>query len=203
MIGRRLLNLPDYLGHVCDPEDEDFEVNTCQLTKRMKHLASVLNHFWRRWRLEYLSELRESHRYSARKSLSRSPVSKGDVVIVHDDTLPRGLWKLGRIQELLTGRDGQTRAAVVRVALRDRQHVLLRRPVQLLYPLEICEAIMGVDSTHAVPNIPGPISASPEEREESEPFLNASCANPKKRPTRAAAERANDKLKAWTQELHN
>ena len=136
VIGRRLLNLPDYLGHVCDPGDEDFEINAHQLTRRVKHLASVLNHFWKRWRSEYMNELRESHRYSAKKTSVHSAVSKGDVVIVHDDTLPRGLWKLGRIQEVLTGSDKQPRAALVRVASRDRQHVFLRRPIQLLYPLD-------------------------------------------------------------------
>ena len=63
VVGRRHLNLPDYLGHVCDPGDEDIEVNASQLTKRVKHLATILNHFWRRWRSEYLNELRESHHY--------------------------------------------------------------------------------------------------------------------------------------------
>ena len=81
----------------------------------------------------------ESHRHSAKKTSVHCAVSKGDVVIVHDDTLPRGLWKLGRIQEVLTGSDKQSRAALVRVACRDRQHVLLRRPIELLYPLEIHE----------------------------------------------------------------
>ena len=75
---------------MCDPDDEDFEVNASQLTRRMKHLSNVLNHFWSRWRSEYLNELRESHRYVAEKN-SRSPhVTKGDVVIVHDDALPCG-----------------------------------------------------------------------------------------------------------------
>ena len=67
-------------------------------------------------------------------------MSKGDVVIIHDDALPHGLWKLGQIQEILSSCDGLPRAALVRVASRDRQHVLLRRPLQLLYPLEIHEA---------------------------------------------------------------
>ena len=128
------------MGHICSPGDEDFEVNASQLTKRVKHLASVLNHFWKGWRLEYLNELREGHRYSAKKTPSRLSVSKGDVVVVHDHALPRGLWKLGRIQEVLTRRDRQPQAALVRVASRDHQHVLLRRPLQLLYPLEIHEA---------------------------------------------------------------
>ena len=125
---------------MCDPEDEDFEVNASQLTRRMKHLAGVLTHFWKRWRSEYLSELREAHSYSAKKTLCRPHVSVGDVVVVHDDTLPRGLWKLGRIQKLFIGPDEVPRGALVRVATRDRQHVLLKRPLQLLYPLEIQEA---------------------------------------------------------------
>ncbi len=93
VVGRRLLNLPDYLEHICDPGDEDFEVNTSRLTKRVKQLASVLNHFRKRWRLEYLNELRQCHCYSE-KSSPCSYVSKGDVVSVHDNALPRGLWKL-------------------------------------------------------------------------------------------------------------
>lgn len=124
---------------MCDPEDEDFEINTSQLTKRTKHLASVLNHFWVRWRSEYLNELRESHRYAAKKT-SCPRVNKGDVVIVHDQALPRGLWKLGRIQEVYIGRDGLPRSASVRTATRSRQHTLLKRPLQRLYPLEICES---------------------------------------------------------------
>ena len=47
LVGRRILSLPDYLGHMCEPSDKDFEVSASQLTKRMKLLASVLNHFWR------------------------------------------------------------------------------------------------------------------------------------------------------------
>lgn len=27
IVGQRLLNLPDHLGHICDPDDEDFEIN--------------------------------------------------------------------------------------------------------------------------------------------------------------------------------
>ena len=69
IVGRRLINLPDDAGHaVDDPEDEEFEVDATHLQKRVKHLASVLNHFWTQWRAEYLNELRESHRHSAKKT---------------------------------------------------------------------------------------------------------------------------------------
>ena len=105
----------------------------------MKHLNNTLNHFWNRWRTKYLNELREAHRHSMRKTSTteKSNLSIGDVVIVHDEQLPQGLWKLGRIQEHFKGRDGHYRGAFVRMAVRDCQQVLLRQPIQLLYPLEL------------------------------------------------------------------
>ena len=69
---RRILNLPDHLGYVCDPEYEDFEISASHLAKRLIHLASVLNHFWSRWRSEHLSELRECHQYTAKKNTHAS-----------------------------------------------------------------------------------------------------------------------------------
>ena len=135
--GRRILSLPNYLGYVHDPGDKDFEVSTSQLTKRIKHLAGVLNHFWKRWRSEYLNELRERYRYIARNTKS-THIATSDV-IVHDESLPHGLWKLGWVQEVFPGADGLPHSALVRVASRNKQHTFLKRPVQLLYPLEISQ----------------------------------------------------------------
>ena len=139
LVGRRLLNLPDHLGYSDDHEDEEFSTDVVTLSWRMKHLNTTLNHFWNRWRSEYLCELREAHYHSTRNLSDRehSYLSVGDVVVVHAEHLPRGLWKLGVIQETIQGRDGKIRAALVKMAKRDRQQEFLRRPIQLLYPLEI------------------------------------------------------------------
>ena len=153
----------------------------------MKHLASIINHFWKRWRSEYLNELRESHRYMAKKTSHPSHVTKGDVVIVHNEALPRGLWKLGRIQELFVGRDNLPRSALVRVATRDRQHTLLKRPLQLLYPLEIHE--------------PEPPEAPSENVSTFSQTFDAPV--PERRPIRAAARRANERRRIWIQELQD
>ena len=32
LIGRRVLNLPDHLSHLCDPRDEDFDLSSTHLT---------------------------------------------------------------------------------------------------------------------------------------------------------------------------
>ena len=45
LIGLRVLNLPDNLSHMCDPGDGDYEINSTQLTRRMRHLSTILNHF--------------------------------------------------------------------------------------------------------------------------------------------------------------
>ncbi len=140
IVGRRILNLPDHIGYLCDStDDEEFSINSTQLAKRVKHLSSTLNHFWNQWRTEYLAELRIAHYHSAKKVANSGDhnLSIGDVVIVYNKHLPRGLWKLERIQELMKGRDGQFRRATVKMATRGRQQTLLHRPIQLLYPLEV------------------------------------------------------------------
>ncbi len=114
----------------------------------MVHLNKTLNTFWRRWRNEYLLELRESHRHN-RGSADAARVSVGDIVVVHSEDQPRGFWNLGRVKEVVIGRDGEARGAVVRVANKGRRSTLLQRPVQRLYPLE--------STTQALQHYPNPI----------------------------------------------
>ena len=42
-------------------------------------------------------------------------IEVGDIVLVHSEMQPRGLWRLGEVQSLKHGADGQTRSATVRV----------------------------------------------------------------------------------------
>lgn len=62
LTGKRILSLPDGICCGDDPDDEDVNLTHDYLTRRMKYLNVVLNHFWKRWQMEYLLELRESHR---------------------------------------------------------------------------------------------------------------------------------------------
>ena len=151
LTGHRLLNLPDNL---CYNQEEDYEPNTNPeiLTRRMRFLNTTLKQFWRRWRREYLLELRNSHRTTKRTTGSKT-ISVGDMVVIHSDQEKRGFWNLGLIQEVIPGRDGEIRGAVVRVSGGKKHHKLLRRPVQLLYPLEVNYLNDDTDSRNDVPEL--------------------------------------------------
>ena len=105
LVGRRLLNLPDNLCYQEDINDDEFEIDPAKLSKRARHLNNVINHFWNRWRREYLFELREAH-CSNQEGSTTTSVSVGDIVLLHDEG-PRGFWKLAKIQTLITGKLGE------------------------------------------------------------------------------------------------
>ena len=102
----------------------------------MKYLSRVLSHFWRRWRNEYLLSLRDCHRYYKGGEVARE-LAQGDIMLLRDDSKPRGFWSLVRIENLIRGADGLVRGATIRVPSRGKKTTILRRPVTHLYPLEI------------------------------------------------------------------
>ena len=179
LIGRRLLSLPEPNYNEDDP-DFDIKLDTDDLTRTMRHLSNVMNHFWSRWRNEYLMELRESHRVETRNG--NETVSLGDIVVVHEESRPRGLWRLGKVESLISGADGQTRGAVVKVFSKKGRSTTIKRPVQRLYPLEI-------RSTARESELPV------EAKDDDKPEVTRT------RPRRAAAIEADNRRKRWIKDL--
>ena len=136
LVGRRVVNLPDILSYQGDIQDSNFELNPAELSKRVKHLNNALNQFWRCWRQEYLIELREAHRFGS-TGTSGTPVALNELVMLHEEGLPRGFWRLAKIEDLIIGRDGRARGAKLKVSSRDGTVTTLQRPLSLLFPLEI------------------------------------------------------------------
>lgn len=138
--------------------------------------------------MEYLLELREAHRHH--KSSGQPQLTEGDIVVVHSDDQPRTFWKLGKIERVLQGADGQQRAATVRISKNGRTSTL-DRPIQHLYPLEVMSdnPIMTEQET----------SSEDGQNSESEQLSTT-------RPRRSAAEQARDRILAqaiseWDDEI--
>jgi len=120
------------------PNDNHFDVlsNYASLMKKRKHHYRLRENFTKQWRREYLTGLRETHSRHRREA-SKDVAVVGDIVILKDDTTKRVFWKLAVIGELLTGKDGQARAAVVKVINSDGRQTRLRHSLKHLIPLEV------------------------------------------------------------------
>ncbi|XP_055928674.1 uncharacterized protein LOC129959809 [Argiope bruennichi] len=124
LLGKRVTSLPSVRLHL----DSNLSSRKC-LIKPFNYREKLMRSFWYRWKNEYLLNLRSAHS-SFVKNIS--PFKVNDVVLIKDDHLPRNFWKLGKILELFPGRDGKVRACQVKT-----ESSIIKRPVQLLYNLEI------------------------------------------------------------------
>ena len=192
LTGKRILCLPDGICCGDDPDDEDVNLTHDHLTRRMKYLNIVHNHFWKRWQLEYLLELRESHRqqHAGSNRDDVTTINTGDVVLLHE-AKPRAFWRLARVKQLITGRDGRVRAAILAVPSGNGQTSTFQRPIQLLYPLE---TDVKTNSGNQVPETgltvvqPTQLTQDPPEEIQGPPEGTQA------RPKRAAALKAKERL---------
>ncbi|GBM90538.1 hypothetical protein AVEN_253438-1, partial [Araneus ventricosus] len=100
------------------------------LTRRVVYQTKLLGHIWGKWKNNYLMQLRNAHNF-----VNSSPVrdlKKGEVVLLEGTTKSKFLWPLGVIEDVIVGRDGHIRSCIVRTSKGQ-----LKRPIQLIYPLEI------------------------------------------------------------------
>lgn len=86
-------------------------VSTCDHRRSWRQAGYLAEQFWRRWRTEYLPLLQVR---SGPTTRGRSNLKTGDVVLMVDDTVPRGVWPLGLVEEAYRSTDGRVRSVRVR-----------------------------------------------------------------------------------------
>ncbi|XP_045188261.1 uncharacterized protein LOC123546137 [Mercenaria mercenaria] len=124
LYGRRITTPVDYSAI------QNVNSNHNTANKQVRIQRELLNRFWERWKTDYLTSLRERHTQSGQ---NKQTIKVGDVVQVHEDC-PRLRWKLAVVEELMTGKDGLTRSAMIRTG-----SGLTTRAIKKLYPLELNE----------------------------------------------------------------
>lgn len=97
------------------------------------------------------------------------------------ESSPRGTWKLGMIEELITSNDNEVRAATVRTA----SGKLLNRPLNFLYPLE-CSEVNEKPTESDEPVVDEQADETSKQKSTDE--------TTEKRPIRRAAIKARQKL---------
>ena len=118
--------------------NENIELNAMKCKKRYNHLLKLINDLWKRFKREYLSELREQRMYNYRRYSDVEKLVLNDMVLIKNDAItPRNKWKKGVIDELIKGSDGKVRGVTLRVCTKDGKIDLIKRAIKRLIPLEI------------------------------------------------------------------
>jgi len=91
------------------------------------HLVNRLcQHFWKKWRKEYLSILQIRSKWQR----PEANLQVGDLVFIKDDRVPRLQWPRGRVTETHPGNDNTVRVVTLRT-----NGNFMKRPVTNLVPL--------------------------------------------------------------------
>ena len=78
---------------------------------------------------EYLVNLKSAN--CMKNHQAKMDLKVDDIVIIHDEHLPRNMWRLGKVQKTFTGRDGLIRSCEIKT-----EKSVIKRPLQLLVKLE-------------------------------------------------------------------
>ncbi|CAL1270780.1 unnamed protein product [Larinioides sclopetarius] len=122
--GQNQQTFPVTFAHIIESESEK-----SSLLKRKRYQMLLLKQLWRRWKQQYLLDLRTAH--SVKNPNSHAEFKVGDVLI-EGNTKNKLLWKLGKIERVLPGRDNKIRCYELKTS-----NGLLKRTVQHLYPFEL------------------------------------------------------------------
>ena len=95
--------------------------------RRWRHVQHMANEFWRRWTREYLVLLQKSRKWhEAKRNLKEN-----DLVMIVEESTPRGLWPLGVVVGVKRSQDGLVRTVDVRTKC-----TRLTRPISKIVFLE-------------------------------------------------------------------
>ena len=137
--GKNITLFPPFYEARIDNKDPEI----CK--KRLKYLDKILTHVWKRFSRSYLTSLSERHLSRNLPMDGRQP-KVGEVVLIKNDKMPRGRWKIARVKSVTPGRDGVIRRVELQPAYnnlspdtkKNEPSEVLYRPPRLLIPLE-CE----------------------------------------------------------------
>lgn len=104
-----------------------FQESDLYIRRRWRQVQYLSDLFWKRWTREYLPLLQERQRWiKPQRSFTR-----GDIVVVMDQTAPRGSWLMGRVTKAYPDKKGLVRAVQLKT-----KTGLLERPIAKLFLLQ-------------------------------------------------------------------
>lgn len=103
LIGRELTS-------VAEPDLTNLKENRLKLWQKITRHTQLI---WRKWSLDYLNNMQQRNKWK----FKRNEVKIGDLVVLKEDNLPPCKWALGKIIEIIRGKDDRVRVVVVKTSL--------------------------------------------------------------------------------------
>lgn len=129
LVGSSLISYPE-------PDITRIQINRLS---RWQRLEQIRQHFWKRWSLEYLSQLQQRTKWHANRG---EQLKVGQLILCREEGLPPLRWMLGRVQEVCPGDDHIIRTAVIKTA----RGIFKRPAVKLsILPIESSASIKETD----------------------------------------------------------
>lgn len=100
-----LIHGPSENVAVEEPLDENMSLST-----RWRRLQMLHQHFWRRWRLDYINSLANRKKWKE----PQNNIAIGDIVLMTVDNVPPNQWPMGKVIEVHPGADGLVRNVTIK-----------------------------------------------------------------------------------------
>ncbi|XP_052750491.1 uncharacterized protein LOC113515828 [Galleria mellonella] len=120
----------NHLNSLCNirpiTRDSAKGIRTINRLNSFQRLELLRQQFWKRWQLEYVSELQQRQKWR----IPDRQLQINDLVLLKEDNSPPMCWRMGRICSLFPGQDGVVRVVEIKTAAGN-----FRRAVKYICPL--------------------------------------------------------------------
>ncbi|XP_065365522.1 uncharacterized protein LOC135958548 [Calliphora vicina] len=113
LIGAPLRSLPER-------DVPPIEINKLEYWAR---ISAIKQHFWKKWSHDYINELQTRNKWTS----TNSNICTGSLVIIKEDNLPPQRWLMGKIINIVRGRDDRVRVVDIKTT-----KGIIRRPIHRL-----------------------------------------------------------------------
>lgn len=96
--------------------------------KNWDQITTIKQKFWTRWSREYISELQTRIKWSS----EQPNIAKDALVLIHEDNLPPQRWKMGRVVNVIPGKDARVRVVDIRTS-----RGIIQRPIRKIAVLPV------------------------------------------------------------------
>ena len=125
------------------PPPGKFVKEDLYLRKRWRRVQLLSNHFWTRWKKEYLQSLQQRQKWTK----DRRNAKVDDVVLLQDDSTPRNQWRMAKVIDVYPGKDGKVRRLKLLISdsALDEKGKRISKPVHLERPIHKTVTLLEAD----------------------------------------------------------